>query len=239
MKVFMQTALVPAITQALMGPPFNQSQAQAQATAQVFAPQVAAGVAQGLKPLPLGIVSFNSNTFASATDMFATYTSYDQTITVNGIDVAMDFVANSNWTFSGTLSWVSDDVFEEAISSNNLPLMLNAPTNKASTSATYRSSNGSWGFDGRLRYANAYPVNSGVYATGVDYPLPGQAGTYRYDDIDAATIFDLGFNYRFNPGGKSALFSIRADNLFDTKYRTMPGTPELGMMLVTRLQYSF
>jgi iron complex outermembrane receptor protein len=239
MKVFMQTALVPAITQALMGPPFNQSQAQAQATAQVFAPQVAAGVAQGLKPLPLGIVSFNSNTFASATDMFATYTSYDQTITVNGIDVAMDFVANSNWTFSGTLSWVSDDVFEDAISSNNLPLMLNAPTNKASTSATYRSSNGSWGFDGRLRYANAYPVNSGVYATGVDYPLPGQAGTYRYDDIDAATIFDLGFNYRFNPGGKSALFSIRADNLFDTKYRTMPGTPELGMMLVTRLQYSF
>ena len=239
MKGFMQTELVPVITQALMGPPFNQSQAQAQATAQVFAPQVAAGVAQGLKPLPLGIVSFNSNTFASATDMFATYTSYDQTITVNGVDIAMDFVASDNWTFSGTMSWVSDDVFEDAISSNNLPLMLNAPTNKLSTTATYRSNNGSWGFDGRLRHANAYPVNSGVYATGVDYPLPGQAGTYRYDDIKAATIFDFGFNYRFHPNRNSALFSIRADNLFDTKYRTMPGTPELGMMLVTRLQYSF
>jgi hypothetical protein len=35
------------------------------------------------------------------------------------------------------------------------------------------------------------------------------------------------------------LFSIRADNVFDKKYRTMPGAPELGMMLVTRLQYSF
>ena len=239
MKTYMQTALVPAITQALMGPPFNQSQQQAAATAQVFAPQVAAGVAQGLKPLPLGIVSFDSPTFASATDVYATYTSYDQTITVNGLDVALDFVVNSNWTLAGTMSWVSDDVFEEAISSNSLPLMLNAPTNKFTSSATYRSTSGAWGFDARLRHANAYPVNSGVYATGVDFPLPGQAGTYRYDDIEAATIFDLGFNYRFSPGGKSALFSIRADNLFDTKYRTMPGTPELGMMLVTRLQYSF
>ena len=117
--------------------------------------------------------------------------------------------------------------------------MLNAPSNKLPLGTRYQNVAGGWGLDARVRYANAYQVNSGVYATGVDFPLPGQVGTYRYDDIDAATIFDLGFNYRFNPGGKSALFSVRADNLFDTKYRTMPGTPELGMMLVTRLQYSF
>lgn len=239
MKNYMQAALIPAITQTLMGPPFNMSQAQAQGTAQVFAPQVAAGVANGLKPLPLGIVSFNSETFASATDMLATYTSYDQSITVNGVDVSMDFVASNNWTFNGTLSWVSDDVFENALSSNNLPLMLNAPTNKLSLGTQYRSSSGAWGLDSRVRHTNAYPVNSGVYATGVDFPRAGAAGTYRYDDIEAATIVDLGFNYRFQPAGNAVLFSIRADNLFDTKYRTMPGTPELGMMLVTRLQYSF
>jgi iron complex outermembrane receptor protein len=189
--------------------------------------------------LPLGIVSFNSETFASATDMLATYTSYDQTVTVNGVDISMDFVANNNWTFSSTLSWVSDDVFENALSSNNLPLMLNAPTNKLTLGSQYRSTSGAWGLDGRVRYTNAYPVNSGVYATGVDFPRAGATGTYRYDDIEAATIFDLGFNWRFQPAGNAMLFSIRADNLFDTKYRTMPGTPELGMMLVTRLQYSF
>jgi outer membrane receptor for ferrienterochelin and colicins len=238
MKTFMQTALIPAITQTLMGPPFNMPQAQAQATAQVFGPQVAAGVANGLKPLPVGIVSFNSPTFASANEFFATYTSYDQTITVNGVDIAMDFVANDNWTFNGTMSWVSDDVFEEAQSSNQLPLMLNAPTNKFSLGSAYRSSGG-WGFDARVRHANAYPVNSGVYATGFDFPRAGAAGTYRYDDIEAATIFDLGFNWRLQQGGRGFLFSVRGDNLFDTKYRTMPGTPELGMMLVTRLQYSF
>ena len=239
MKNFMQAALIPAITATLMAAPFNMPQQQAAATAQVFGPQVAAGVANGLKPLPLGIVSFNSATFASATDMFATYTSYDQTVTVNGVDIAMDFVANSNWSFNGTMSWVSDDVFENALSSNNLPLMLNAPTNKFSLGSAYRSTSGAWGIDGRVRYANAYPVNSGVYATGVDFPRAGATGTYRYDDIDAATVMDLGFNWRFQPAANSLLFSIRADNLFDSKYRTMPGTPELGRMIVTRLQYSF
>jgi iron complex outermembrane receptor protein len=236
---YLGTSLVPAITQALMGPPFNYPQQQAAGVAQQFAPLVAGGLATELSRLPVGIVSFNDDRFASATDVFATYTSFDTTITVNGIDVGFDYVANNNWSFNGTFSWVDNDSFPEVTSSNNRPLMLNAPSNKLSLGTRYQNVAGGWGLDARVRYANAYQVNSGVYATGVDFPLPGQVGTYRYDDIDAATIFDLGFNYRFNPGGKSALFSVRADNLFDTKYRTMPGTPELGMMLVTRLQYSF
>ena len=117
--------------------------------------------------------------------------------------------------------------------------VLNAPTDKASASTQYRSTSGTWGIDARLRHTNAYPVNSGVFATDVDFPLPGAVGTYRYDDITAATIFDLGFNVRFQPAGNAVMLSVRADNLFDTKYRTMPGLPEIGMMLVTRLQYSF
>jgi outer membrane receptor protein involved in Fe transport len=158
---------------------------------------------------------------------------------VNGVDVALDFIANANWTFSGTMSWVDNDSFPEVVSSNQRPLMLNAPSNKFSASTRFRSNSGAWGFDARLRHTNAYPVNSGVYATGVDFPIPGATGTYRYDDIKAATIFDLGFNWRFQPARNEMLFSVRADNLFDQKYRTMPGTPELGMMLVTRVQYSF
>jgi iron complex outermembrane receptor protein len=239
MKNYMQAALIPAITQTLMGPPFNMPQAQAQGTAQAFAPQVAAGVANGLKPLPLGVVSFDNAAFASASEFFATYSTFNETVTVNGVDIAMDFVASDNWSFSGTMSWVSDDVFENVQSSNQRPLMLNSPTNKLTAGGAYRSTSGAWGFDARFRYANAYPVNSGVYATGVDFPRAGQTGTYRYDDIDAATVMDLGFNYRFQPASNSLLFSIRADNLFDSKYRTMPGTPELGRMIITRLQYSF
>jgi iron complex outermembrane receptor protein len=240
LSTYVGTALVPALTQALMGPPFNYPQQQAAGVAQQFAPVIAGGLAGHFAPLPLGIVSFNDARFASATDVFATYASFDTTVTVNGIDVGVDFVASDNWSFNGTMSWVDNDSFPEVQSSNSRPLMLNAPTNKLSLGSQYRSTTGAWGVDARVRYANAYQVNTGTYATDVDYPIPGATGTYRYDDIiKSATIFDLGFNYRFAPGGKSALFSIRADNLFDTKYRTMPGTPELGMMLVTRLQYSF
>ena len=239
LQTYMTGALIPAITGALMAPPFNMSQQQASATANAFAPQIAGTVAGSFAPLPLGIVSFNSETFASARDIYATYTSYDATVTVNGVDVALDFIPNANWTFTGTLSWVDNDSFPEVVSSNQRPLMLNAPANKFSASSHYRSNSGAWGFEARVRHSNAYPVNSGVYASDVDFPIPGATGTYRYPSIDAATIFDLGFNWRVQPARNEMLFSIRADNVFDKKYRTMPGTPELGMMLVTRVQYSF
>ena len=239
MKNFMQAALIPAITAALMQPPFNYSQQQAAGTAQQFGPLMAAGVANGMKPLPLGIVSFNSPTFASATDIYATYTSYDTTITVNGLDVAVDFVANNNWTFGATMSWVDNDSFPEVTSSNFRPLMLNAPSNKLSAFTQFRSTSGAWGVDARVRHANAYQVNSGVYATGVDFRIPNSTQTYRYDDIEAATIFDVGLNWRFLQGGRDFLFSLRADNVLNEKYRTMPGTPELGTMLISRVQYSF
>ena len=239
LNTYLSTALVPAITASLQGPPFNYPPAQAAAIAAQFAPQVGGAVSTSLAPLPLGIVSFNDNTFASARDVFATYTSYNKTITVNGIDLAADFVANANWTFTGTYSWVDNDVWPEVTSSNNLPLMLNAPSDKSAITTTYRSTSGSWGADARVRFTNKYPVNSGVYATGVDFPLPGQAGTYRYDDVTAATVFDVGVNWRLQPAGNAMLLSARVENLFDEKYRTMPGLPIIGTMFVTRLQYSF
>ncbi len=239
LQTYMQASLVPAITAQLQGPPFNMPAAQAAAVAAQFAPQIAGAVAPSLSQLPVGIVSFNDDRFASARDVYATYTTNDKTITVNGIDLAADYVASNNWNFAATYSWVDNDQWPEVTSSNGLPLMLNAPTDKSSLTAAYRSNSGSWGADARLRFTNAYPVNSGVYATDVSFPLPGQAGTYQYDDITTATVFDLGVNWRLQPGGNAMLLSARLENLFDDKYRTMPGLPLLGFMFVTRLQYSF
>jgi iron complex outermembrane receptor protein len=253
LQTYLTSSLIPAITGALMQPPFNMPQAQAAGTAQVFAPQIAGTVATNFAPLPLGIVSFDSDQFASATDVYATYQSFNTTITVNGIDVALDFVANDNWTLGGTYSWVSDDVFPKVTSSNSLPLMLNAPANKLSLSADYRSNDGQWGVNVMNRLTSAYPVNSGVFATGVQFPLPGQAGTYSYDNetesceregstfscLKSANVLDVGFNWRRTMGGRQVLFSLRVDNVFDETYRTMPGMPLLGRMLTTRWQYSF
>jgi iron complex outermembrane receptor protein len=49
LQTYMTTALIPAITGALMAPPFSMPQAQAQATANAFAPQIAGTVAE-LRP---------------------------------------------------------------------------------------------------------------------------------------------------------------------------------------------
>ncbi len=238
---FMQAALIPAITGALQQPPFNMSPAQAQGTAQVFAPQVAAGIAgsAGLGALPLGIVSFNSEQFASARDVYATYTSYNKTIIVKGLDLAADLVASSNWTFSGTYSWVSDLVFPGVTSSNALPLMLNAPDDKATLSAQFRDEPRGWGFEVRGRYINAYPVNSGVFASDFDFPKPGTAGYYRYEGVHTSTLVDASVNKRFRTRRGAMLWSLNAENLLNHGYRTMPGTPLLGRMIVTRLQYQF
>jgi outer membrane receptor protein involved in Fe transport len=46
-------------------------------------------------------------------------------------------------------------------------------------------------------------------------------------------------NWRLQPAGNAMLLTARVENLFDEKYRTMPGLPIIGMMFVTRLQYSF
>ena len=168
LQAYMGAALVPAITAALMGPPFNMSQAQAAGTAAAFAPQIASTVATNFAPLPLGIISFNSETFASARDIYATYTSYDATVTVKGIDLAVDYVANDNWTLGGTLSWVDNDSFPEVTSSNSRPLMLNAPS---MSSRRFRSTDGAWGLDS-ADDTNAYPVYSGVFASDVVFPAP-------------------------------------------------------------------
>jgi iron complex outermembrane receptor protein len=253
LQTYLTNSLIPAITGALMQPPFNMSQQEAAGTAQVFAPQIAGSVAGNFAPLPLGIVSFDDDQFASATDIYATYTSFNTTITVNGVDLALDFVATDNWTLGGTLSWVSDDVFPRVTSSNNLPLMLNAPANKLSLSADYRSTDGTWGVNLMNRLTSAYPVNSGVYATGVQFDRPGSTETYTYSGetasctrdsttyscLKSANVLDLGFNWRKPIGGRQVMFSLRVDNVFDEAYRTMPGMPLLGRMFSTRWQYSF
>jgi iron complex outermembrane receptor protein len=252
-RQYLQAALIPAIAGALQQQ--GMPAPQAQATAQAFAPRVAGGVAQPFAALPLGIVSFNSPTFASARDIFATYTTYNKTVTVAGLDLAGDLVTDNNWTFSGTYSMVlrckkpgvesmlhcgKGLVYPNVTSSNQLPLMLNAPDNKMTLAAKYHDENKGWGFETRARYANGYPVNSGVYTTGVAFPRGGTAGTYFYDAVNASTLVDVNVSKRFHTGGAREIFwSLNGENVFNHPYRTLPGMPLIGRMVVTRLQYQF
>jgi outer membrane receptor protein involved in Fe transport len=40
-------------------------------------------------------------------------------------------------------------------------------------------------------------------------------------------------------GKQKLAWTVNASNLFDNRVRTFPGVPEIGRMIMTRLQYSF
>jgi outer membrane receptor for ferrienterochelin and colicins len=209
------------------------------------APAAIAALANGLTPglaaIPLGIVTFNDPRFASATDIFATYTATKQEIDVQGIDLAADVVLNDRFTLAANYSWVSDVIFEDVTSSNGQALMLNAPDNKGSLALKFFSEPRGIGYEIRGRYANAYPVNSGVYATDFSFARPGTNQTYRYEPVTTQAYLDLSFNWRLPLGGRAreALFSITGTNVTNNKRRAFPGYPEIGAMVVSRLQYTF
>lgn len=233
--------LGPNIVQILMANGMSQ-QAAVQAAGQI-APQIATAAAS----LPVGIVQFDNNTFANGTDVYATYTSSrDTELTVKGVDMAVDYVANEYVTLAGTYSWVSDLVFSDVVSSNASPLMLNAPDGKASFTLKLRDDPNKYGMELRWRYMSAYPVNSGVYASGRDvngrdirFQRPGSTVFYSYDGVPTSSLFDIGFNYRLPFGSQEVMWSINGTNVLDKRLRSFPGSPQIGRMVVTRLQYAF
>ncbi len=220
-----------------------------QQIAQLAPPAVAAlaaglvGTAQrpGLAAAPLGIVTFSDPRFASATDIFATYTATNQEIDVQGIDMALDVVANDRWTVAATYSWVSDVIFTDVTSSNGQALALNAPDNKASLALRYNSEPRGIGYEIRGRYSDPFPVNSGVYASGVNFTRPGALTGYQYEPVTTQAYLDLSFNWRLPVGGgaREALFSVMGTNVTNNKRRAFPGYPEIGAMFMTRVQYTF
>jgi iron complex outermembrane receptor protein len=210
--------------------------AQRQQLVTALTPQIAGGLAQ----VPQGIVQFNDDRFASATDVHATYTSTtDEEFDVQGIDLAMDYVLNPQWTLSGTYSWISDVLYEDITSSNSYALALNSPDHKASLTAKYRSDGGGLGFELRGRYQNAFPVNSGVYATDIQFTRPGASQTYFYEPVPTIFWVDAGVSFQIPWGARHALISINGTNILNNEARTFAGTPEIGRMVITRLQYTF
>jgi iron complex outermembrane receptor protein len=111
-----------------------------------------------------------------------------------------------------------------------------------------------------VKYNEAYPVNSSSYqtnsaniiaagrpgapttpptATGFNRCSPAPAGTFCYENVPEAFIVDAQVSKRFDLGGNRFTWSLSATNLFDNRVRTFPGVPEIGRMLMTRLQYQF
>ncbi len=224
---------------------------------------IVSGVAGALTPsvasLPLGVVTFNDpNTRANA--VYATYRTSAGKLWVRGLDLAADVVATDRLTFDVTYSYQSKNIFEGIAGGNGSALMSNSPNSRGSAGFRYRNEQNGMGFEMRTRYNEAYPVNSGVYATNVAFPIaagqvgaptttptgtgfgkcsPAAAGTFCYENVPEAVTFDALVSKRFNVGSQRLLWSVNASNIFDNRVRTFPGVPQIGRLVMTRLQYSF
>jgi iron complex outermembrane receptor protein len=78
-------------------------------------------------------------------------------------------------------------------------------------------------FELRGRYGNAFPVNSGVYV----------------GNVPVNAFLDAQFSWRLPFPGQSVTWSITGTNILDNKRVTFIGTPEIGRLVMTRVQYAF
>ena len=174
-----------------------------------------------LAQVPVGTV-VPDNPLADTPSLFFSYRNIDKTIDYSGVDLAFDYLLSDRVTLLGTYSWVSDVLFPE-VSTGPDTLTLNSPDNKATLTARYRDEVSGLSFELRGRYANAFPVNSGVYM----------------GDVPVNAFMDAQFSWRLPLPGRSVTWSITGTNILNNKRVTFIGTPEIGRLVMTRVQYAF
>lgn len=177
-------------------------------SAQTIAIQIAGQIGS----IPIGLVS--PTEVQNATDVIITYRNFGN-INLLGADIAIDYHLNQYWNAGVTYSWLEKNFFNDVDGIADIP--VNAPQNKAS--AKLRYSNPHLGLRGqaRLRYVDAFPVNSGVYN--------GWIRSYG--------IFDLDLEYEFAP---RTTIALTIQNAFDNMHVEFIGAPALGRLSILRLK---
>ncbi len=262
-------AVVQTLTAAPFNLPLAQAQAIAAGitgpVATGFASAAAPGVVGSLARAPLGTIPFSDPLFSSSPDVVATYTTVPGQVWIYGLDAAFQFQIDDQWTLSGTAGGINRNVFPEYVDNSGLPLMSNSPKLRSTLTIRWQEEQDRGiSAEVRGRYTDAFQVNSGVYNTGYcNVIAPGNpgyaansaggpqanfggtcpAGTFAYNSqwggVPVNLMMDLGFSYRFELGGKKALWSITVNNALDNKVPTFAGVPSIGRIAMTRLSYTF
>jgi iron complex outermembrane receptor protein len=205
-----------------------------QATAAGTAAAAAGALVPLMAALPQGTLAF-TNPLNNDQSIIATYRNGAGDIDVHGYDVALDYQANDYWMLSATYSNQDKIVFPEIGGAGN-PLMSNSPKNRATATARYNDDGSGFGFETTVRYADAFPVNSGYYNSLT--PNIFDASYMTYPSVQAQTQFDLGMSYKL-PISQKVTWSLNVSNVLDNRVSTFPGTPTIGRLVLTRLRYEF
>ncbi|HYW11595.1 MAG TPA: TonB-dependent receptor, partial [Longimicrobium sp.] len=195
----------------------------------------AVGIVNGLARVPLGVIS-SEDVDARGPQALVTYVNVDETINLWGTDVSATALLGSEWELSGTVSFVNENLWD---TENAGLVTLNAPQWKGGITLDYDNDDTGLFGEVRMRYNDAFPVNSGVYiGTRCLNGPDAVANPLQEDCVESYTLFDLNLGYRL-PMVQGATLNVLVNNLLDAAYRPFPGSPTMGRMLIARIKYEF
>ena len=160
----------------------------------------------------------------------------EKQINLSGADLAFDYALTADFGATGTYSWVSKTEFD--IEPGQPPLTLNSPDHKASLGFRHTYSPRNLTTEIRGRYQNTFRVNSAVFVTGTELTAP-DGSKYFYQQPPTATFLDAQLSIKLPQVARGALFSLGATNLLDNKVVMFAGVPEIGRLIMSRLQFNF
>lgn len=204
---------------------------QSPQVAQATATQAAGALTPLMAALPVGATAF-TNALDDQPYLVFSYQKATGSVNVHGIDVATDLQVDDRWSVAATYSNLNKNVFPDAPGATALnPLAANTPKHRATATVRYEPS-AKFSANVRGRYADAFPVNSGVFNSyNVGTPIP-------YPPVPVNAFLDAGFSWEL-PVAHAPRWSLTATNLLDNKVATFVGVPKLGRLLLTRLQYTY
>jgi len=182
---------------------------------------IATGLATDLAQIPIGTVAPDQR---SDEDLILTYRNFGN-VEYWGADLSAQYIVDDHLSFQASGSYVSEECFDfnnDSSCSSSEDVALNAPTKKGSFSARWGDVVSGWTAEGQVRYSDSFPMNSGVYI-GV---------------VDNYTVFDANVGYRL-PMAPQATVTLTVTNIFDNLHQEFIGAPELGRLLMLRMQYAF
>jgi iron complex outermembrane receptor protein len=214
------------ITAGLIAQGVPQAQAQAQGQA------LAGGLAAIMAKVPVGAAAF-TNSLYDQPYLVASYRAATGSINVHGVDVATDLLLDGGWSVAATYSNLNRNVFADAPGATPAnPLAANTPKHRATATIRYENQVKRYSAEIRGRYADAFPVNSGVLNSyNIETPV-------RYDPVPVNALLDAGVSWVV-PFAGSPRWSLNASNLLDNRVATFVGVPKIGRLIMTRVQYQF
>jgi outer membrane receptor for ferrienterochelin and colicins len=186
-------------------------------------------LASAMASLPAGVLS-SPDAQGAIPELLVSYVNYGE-VDINGMDFSATALLSDSWQLGATFSVVSDDHFEIPLRGDTQFVALNAPKKKGSAHLTYRSLSKGLNAEVRVRYTDEFPANSAGYV-GLSC-VTNDASTGRC--VDSYNLVDITAGYRLPVQG--ATIQLNIQNLFDEKYQSFVGTPEIGRMAILRLKY--